>query len=308
MNARAARLRWRALPPNSRGVICMVISAAGFSGMAALVKVAGEALPTAQLTFFRCAFGLLFLLPVLLRIGLRASFATDRPWLHLARVGAGLSAMACFFYAIARAPLADVTALSFAKPLFVVLFAVLFLGEIVRWRRWTATAVGFLGVLIMLRPGGAGFDPHTLTALLGAAFVAVGVVLVKRMAASESHVTTLAWFAAVSTLATAGPAAAVWVPPGPDLWAVGALIGLLGVASQSFIVAAYRVGEASVVAPFDYTRLLFATGFGIWLFAEWPDGWTLAGAAVIIGSTIYIARREARLKPGEVRPAPPPPS
>lgn len=287
--------RWRALPPNTRGVLAMLAAAFGFSCMAVFVKIAGEDLPTAQVVFFRCAFGLIFLIPALHRAGWRASFATDRPALHGVRAMVGLVAMGCFFYALARAPLADVTALSFAKPLFVTAFAVLFLGEIVRWRRWTATAVGFLGVLIMIRPGGAGFDPDTLAALGGAACVAAVVILVKKMATTESHITTLAWFAVIATLATALPAAWVWVPPSADLWGVAAMIGLLGVISQSCIIAAYRTGETTAVAPFDYTRILMAAVFGVLLFDEWPDIWTGVGAAVVVVATVYIGRREARL-------------
>jgi len=287
---------WRGLPANSRGILAMLAAAFGFSCMAVFVKIAGETLPTAQVVFFRCVFGLLFLAPALHRIGWRKSFATDRPQLHGLRALVGLCAMGCFFYALARAPLADVTALSFAKPLFVIGFAVLFLGEVVRWRRWTATAVGFLGILIMIRPGGEGFDPDTLAALAGAACVAAAVILVKKMAATESHITTLAWFAAVATAATAIPAALVWVPPTPELWLMGALIGLLGVVSQSCIIASYRTGEASAVAPFDYSRILIAAVFGVILFNEWPDVWTLVGAAVVIASTVYIGQREARLR------------
>ena len=258
-----------------RGALWMLASAFGFSCMAALVKVAGETLPAAQVAFFRCVFGLLFLAPAILHAGLRTSFATTKPGLHLARSAFGVTAMFCFFIASANAPLADVTALTFAKPLFVIVIATLFLGEIVRWRRWTATAVGFLGVVVMIRPGGVGFDPDPLYALAGAALVAAVAGLVKQLAKTDSLLTTMAWFAAISTLATLGPALAVWVPPSPMLWGVCALIGLVGVASQSAIVAAYRSGEATAVAPFDYSRILFATALGIFLFGEWPDAWAL---------------------------------
>lgn len=280
---------------NLRGASWMLVSAIGFSTMAVLVKIAGETLPAAQVAFFRCVFGLAFLLPAILRAGPRAAFATTRPALHIARGTVGVTAMLCFFIAIASAPLADVTALTFAKPLFVILLATLFLGEVVRWRRWTATAVGFLGVVVMVRPGGDGFDPNTLYAVFGAACVAGAVILVKQIAKTDGHLTTLAWFAVFSSLVTCGPAAMVWVPPSPTLWVVCAGIGLIGVASQSAIVSAFRTGEATAVAPFDYSRILFATTFGVLLFDEWPDGWTLAGAAVVIAATIYIARREAAL-------------
>lgn len=287
--------RWLALPDNTRGAIWMLLAAAGFSSMSVFVKIAGEDLPAIQVAFFRCVFGFAFLMPALLRLGLRKSFATNRPGLHTFRAFIGMAAMLSFFYAIANAPLADVVALSFAKPLFVIGFAVLFLGEIVRWRRWTATGVGFLGVVVMMRPGQEGFDPDTLAALSGAAFVALAVVLVKLLSKTESHMSTMAWFAGVSSIATAIPAAIVWAPPTPELWAVGVMVGFLGVISQSFILSAYRTGEATAVAPFDYSRIIFATVLGAALFNEWPDAWTLSGAAIVVAATIYIGRREAKL-------------
>ncbi|MEM6491458.1 MAG: DMT family transporter [Pseudomonadota bacterium] len=280
---------------NLRGALWMLASAIGFSLMAVLVKIAGADLPAAQVAFFRCVFGLVFLLPAILRAGVRDSFATRRFDLHLARGAVGVTAMLCFFVAIANAPLADVTAITFAKPLFVIVIATLFLGEVVRWRRWTATAVGFVGVVVMIRPGQQGFDPDTLYALFGAACVAGTVALVKTIAKHDGHLTTLAWFAVLSSLVTLGPALYVWVPPSPTLWVVCALVGLVGVASQSAIVSAYRIGEATAVAPFDYSRIVFAAGFGVLLFDEWPDVWTLLGAAIVVGATIYIARREAKL-------------
>lgn len=296
---------WDGLPANTRGALWMLAAALGFSTMATLVKQVGATLDSLQVVFFRSFFGLLALSPLLLRGGLRTSFVTRSPRLHLLRALAGVLAMNCMFYAIAHAPLADVTAISFAKPLFLIFLAMLFLGETIRWRRWSATAVGFAGVVIMVQPGASGFDPDLLVALAGTFFIAVAVTLIKKLSAEESTLAILAYFAVISTVLTLVPALLVWQWPAPEEWVLLGLIGVFGVAAQSCIVRAFRSGEATAVAPFDYTRLLFAGLYGYLLFDEVPGPWTLVGAGLIILATIYIARRETRLG-RKMAPAPPP--
>lgn len=153
----------------------------------------------------------------------------------------------------------------------------------------------------MLRPG-AGLDPAMLAALLQALSIAMAVVMVKKLPAAESTATVLISFAVLSTLFSVGPALAVWRSPTPEEWLLAVAMGLLGTASQAAIVRGYRTGEATALAPFDYARLVFASLLGLVLFAELPDAWTWAGVAVIMGSSLYIARREARL--GRTRPMP----
>ena len=184
--------------------------------------------------------------------------------------------------------------------------AVMFLGESVRWRRWSATVAGFLGVVVMLRPGAAEFDPAMLVALMQALAIAAAVTLVKRMPMSESNLTVLLYFAVISTLGTLGPALWVWRTPTWEEAGLAALMGLLGVGSQAAIVKGYRTGEASAAAPFDYSRLLFATLFGFVLFSEVPDAWTIMGAGIVVASTVYIARREARIGAAGPGPGPAP--
>jgi len=303
--AAAARFgaRFRALPANSRGAAWMLVSAVGFSAMAVLVKHLGQTLDSFQLAFFRSAVGLAVLIPFALHAG-PAALRTTAPRLHAGRALCGVTAMMCGFYAFTHLPLATATSITFAKPLFLIVIAVLFLGEVVRWRRWSATIAGFLGVLIMLRPGPDGLDPAMLAAIAQALAVAGTVVFVKKLPAGERHLAILFWFAAISTAVAIVPAVFVWRWPTPEEWALAGLMGVFGVGSQAAIVRAYRAGEATAVAPFDYARLLFATLFGFALFSEIPDLWTAAGAAVIIGSTVYIARREARLgRPGGGPPA-----
>ena len=284
---------WRGLPANTRGVVWVLVACAGFSAMLVLVKFLGRDLPSTQIAFFRCWVGLALLAPMIVRAG--PGILRSRAWkLHIGRALAGITAIGCGFYAFTHLPMATATAVTFTKPLFMIVLAMLFLGEIVRWRRGVATLVGFLGVLIMLRPGAGTLDPALLVSLMQALAIAIAVVLVKKVPKEEPNLTIMAYFAILSTAVMAVPAALVWQPMTAAHWAMGIGVGLFGVASQWAIINGYRIGEATAVAPFDYTRLLFAGGFGLLFFAEVPDLWTVAGAAVIVASTVYIARREAR--------------
>ena len=303
MTRAAAVQAWQLLPVNTRGAVWVLIAAAGFSGMAALVKLLGQTLDPFQIAFIRCVVGLVVLTPLVVRAG--PEILVTRSWkLHAGRGIAGVTAIGCGFYALAHLPLATATAITFTKPLFMIIVAVLLLGEVVRWRRWTATVVGFAGVLIMVRPGGGTFDPAMVVALVQALAIAIAVALVKKLPTTERNLTVLAYFAIISTTVMAVPAAIVWQPMTGELVLVAIAMGLLGVGAQAAIVQGYRIGEATAVAPFDYSRLLFATLFGLVLFTEVPDLWTFAGAAVIVVSTVYIARREARLGRSKSGPAP----
>ena len=289
------RGRWQALSPNHRGALWMIAAASGFTINAALVKSLGSTgMHPMQMAFARAFFALMALLPFLWREGLGA-LATRHPGVHLSRALAGSGAMIAGFFAMVLLPLADVTALSFTAPLFTIVVAVILLREKVRWRRWSATAVGFIGVLIMVRPGAGSIEPGALLALAMAAGIAIATVLVKRLPPNESKVAMLFWFCIASLALTVVPAILYWKPPSPSEWLLLAAIGTLGIASQSLIVRAYVAGEATFVAPFDYSKLLLAVLIGLLVFDETPDLWTLAGAAIIVGSTLYIARREARV-------------
>ena len=293
--------RWTALPANVRAAVWVLVAAVGFSAMGALVKLLSSRLDSFQLVFFRSLAGFMVMVPIALYTG-RHVWRTRHLRLHLARGAAGIIAVTCGFYALAHLPLATAIAITFTKPLFVIVLAVLFLGESVRWRRWSATAVGFVGVLIMLRPGAGTFEPAMLVALMQALAIAAAVTLVKKLPMSESNLTVLLYFAVFSTIGTLGPALWVWQTPTWTEAGIALTMGLLGVGAQAAIVKGFRIGEATAAAPFDYSRLLFATLFGFVLFSEVPDTWTVLGAGVVVASTIYIARREARV--GTASPGP----
>lgn len=218
----AARLAdgWQRLSPNHRGALWMVAASLGFTMSSAMVKSLASGhqgvggLDVFQIAFARALFSFALVLPFLLRAG-PGALRTRHPALHGIRAFAGSAAMVCGFYAVAQLPLADFTALSFTQPLFVTLLAVLVLAERVRWRRWLATAAGFLGVLIMVRPGAAAFDPAALVALASVLGIAIAVTIVKRLPPGESHATMLAYFCLMSLAITALPALVYWTPPTP---------------------------------------------------------------------------------------------
>ncbi len=286
--------RLAALPEAAQGVLWMLLAGLNFSLMAATVKWLGAGLDSFQIAFFRCAFGLALVLPFVLRAGLPA-MRTRHARLHVMRALAGILAMSAGFYALTHLPLADVAAVSFTRGMFIILLAVLFLGERVRWRRWTATGVGFLGVLIMLGPGSAGFEPVMLVALMQAFMAGVVVTLIRRLPTSERPITVLFYFGMITTPVSLVPALLVWTPVGWQELGLLALGAGFGVVGQACAIRAHRAGEASIIAPFDYARLVYATLFGFLLFADLPDRWTVLGAAVIVASSLFIWYRETRL-------------
>jgi len=289
------RERIAALPPNLRGAFWILGATMIWSSLDVTVKLLGRTLDPFQMAFFRCLFGGMAILPFVLGHGL-AILRTRRPGGHLLRTIAGYFSMGFSFYAVTYLPLAEATAISFTRSLFMVPLAVIFLNEIVRWRRWSATAVGFLGVLIVTRPFDLELQPATFIAIAAAACVAIVGVSIKQLSTTERPETIIFYFGAIGSLLALGPALMVWRTP--TLLELGGLlfIGAFGSLGQYCTVRGLRLAEATAVDPVDYTRLIFSVIFGLLIFAEWPDVWTFVGSAVIIGSTLYITRREARLR------------
>ncbi len=285
----AARLRRN----NLVGAAYVMAAAIGFTVVSILVKKLGNSeIGVFQTVAVRTVIGLTLLAPLFVRAGI-VPWRTQHLKIHLTRAVLGGTAVLTGYYAFMKLPLAEVTAISFTVPLFVTVAAVLFLGEIVRWRRWTATGVGFVGVLVVARPFEGAVELATMLAVAMALCIAFSVVLLKRFPAKESQLTMLFFFLVVSGLMAVVPAITEWQNPSMEEWLLLAGVGVIGLISQAIIIRAFRVGEASFVAPFDYVRLLFAGTAGVVFFAETPDVWTYAGAVLIIGSTLYIARREA---------------
>ena len=304
LRARAAiqsrQSRWLALPPGLRAILWVVLSGILFSFMGVFVKLLGTRLAIPQVAFFRALFGLAAILPFAIAAGPKV-LATKHPLGHLARGLMGATGMFCGFYAYTHLPLATATAYSFTKPLFLVLLAAVFLGETVRARRLTAMAVGFAGVLVMLRPH-AGIEVAALVALFGAATVAGVVVAIKVLVRTERPVTVMFYFGVISTTILAVPAWLVEAPPSGGDLLLPIAIGPAGASRHSPMTPAYTLTDATAIGPLDYLRLLYSAAFGYLIFGEVPDVWMWVGAGIIIASTLYIAHREAQL--GKPRPPP----
>jgi drug/metabolite transporter (DMT)-like permease len=288
------RQRFERLPGNIQGAAWLLLGGLCYTVVSALIKYLCQSLPFNEVAFFRCALGLLVILPSLLRHRF-VQMKSKRHLGHLWRAVLGTVSMLVGFYVLTKLALADATAVGFTAPLFVIVIAALVLGEKIRWRRWSATAVGFIGVLIMMRPGSHGFDPVLLLALFGALLTAAAVCVVKSLTGSENSSTMLVMMTVWGALFLLVPAIVVWQTPTLLEWGLALAMGTMATLGQSCIIRAYTAGEATAVAPFDYLRLPFSVAAGFWIFAELPSIWTVVGALVIIGSTLYIAHREAQL-------------
>ena len=292
-------VRLRVVSAPLQGALYMTAAAFCFSIMNVAIRIVSGELDPLQIAFFRNLFALAFMLPWLARAGL-TGLATRRIGTHLWRAAMGMLAMVCWFYSIALLPLAEAVALNFTVPLFATAGAALFLGEIVRARRWSATLVGFLGVLVILRPGFTELSPSMALPVLAAVFMALATLIVKSLSRSESPAAIVLYMNLILTPLSLVPALFVWRWPSWTALALLVLIGLLAALAHIALTRAYTKADASAVMPFDYARLPFVAALAFLVFGQVPDLWTWAGAAIIAGSAIYIARREAlvaRLRP-----------
>jgi drug/metabolite transporter (DMT)-like permease len=284
----------RRLPPNVQGALWLVSGGFIFTSTSVMIRLLSAEIESVQTAFFRAVLSVVLLLPMI-AAGRVKPWQSKRIAGHFWRTAMGTASMVLGFYAVSMLPLADATAIAFSQPLFSVLVAASIAGEKVRWRRWSATVIGFAGVIVMVRPGAGSLQLGALVALANAASVAVSIFLVKRLSNSEAPLMILTQFAIFSTLLLAVPAILVW--RWPDLWgwllAVG--VALSATVGQYFWVQAFKTGEMSAVAPFEYLRLPFAVFVGWLIWGEMPEVWTYLGAAIVIGSALYIAHREAQL-------------
>lgn len=293
--ARLLAARFGRLSPVTQGAAYMTLAALFFALMNTFVRFVSDAgVDATQIAFFRNFFALVFMLPWLLRTRF-AGGRTKRLFAHVWRGIVGLGAMNLWFLSIAVLPLAQATALNFTFPLFGTILAALVLKETVRLRRWSATLVGFLGVLVILQPWSTGVSWAALLPVAAAAFMAVSSVLVKSLSSTEKPATMVFYMNLIMTPLSLIPAAFYWVWPDLETWLWAAALGFFAAISHIMLTRAYVLADASVVQPFDYLRLPFIALIGYLLFGEVPDQWLWIGAAIIAASTFYIARREAQL-------------
>ena len=284
---------WSNQTPAMRGIVLMCLSTVAFSIMHGLVRFVSEVLPPFQIAFFRNIFGLAFLLPLLMRSRF-AMLRTKRIGLHALRGVVNVGAMLMFFMALSISPLAKVTALSFTAPIFMAILSVLILGERFRIYRWLAILFGFVGMLIILRPGLVAIDIGALLVTASAALWAVAMIIIKILSRTESSVTIVAYMGLFLGLFSIGPALWVWQPFGLETLAWLVLIGLFGSIAQMSLSQSLKETDPTALMPFDFLKLIWTALIGAWFFAEIPDIFTWIGAAVIFSSGVFIAFRERR--------------
>jgi drug/metabolite transporter (DMT)-like permease len=292
MDTSTTSIRTRSVSNVTKAALYMTAAAVCFALMNVLVRIASKNVPTMEVVFFRNMFALLAMTPWLATAGL-GGLRTRQIKLHITRAIVGVVAMIVWFAALVHVPLADAVALNFTLPLFIVLGAALLLGEGVGPRRWIATAVGFSGMLVILRPGFTDISVYSALPVLAAIFMAASMLLLKRISAHDRAGTAVTMMNLLMTPLSLVLALFVWQWPALNDYGVMALLGISAMAAHLFLARAFIHADASVVSLFDYTRLPFVALFAWILFGETAEIWTWLGAAIIIGSSVYIARREA---------------
>jgi drug/metabolite transporter (DMT)-like permease len=271
----------------------MLASTTFFGLMAITIRLASKSLPTFEIAFFRNAFGLLALMPVLLHGG--ASLRTQQLPRYLLRSAIGIGSMLAGFWAIGHLPLSQAISLSYSTPLFVTIAAVIWLGEEVRRRRWAAVIVGFLGVLIIVRPWSNAFSAGSLIAVLAAVLSAIVAIQIKQLSRVDPADTIVFYTYAFWVPLSLVPALFVWQWPHGIAWLWLVLIGIFGTGGQLLWTRALRIGEVSALTPISFMQLPLVAVAGYLLFDETISRWTIAGAAVIFAANAYIAHREVQL-------------
>jgi drug/metabolite transporter (DMT)-like permease len=283
--------RWNLISPNIRGACFVVVGAFLLIVMASLVKHLGETLPAFQVLFVRFLAGLIVITPLVWRMGPKI-VKTSKIHLHAARGFVGFMGNLCFFFALIHLTLADTVTIQFSRPMIMIIVAALFLNEVIGLKRGVVTILGFGGILLITKPFGGGFDPWFLVALGGTIFGTGVVLTIKLLSRTEETVTIMFYFALFTTLMAFIPALFVWQTPTWTEVVLLALTGTLGIVGQGLFTHGVGLGETSFVMPFDYMRIVYAFILGIIWFAETPGWWSYGGAAIIIGSSVYLLRTE----------------
>ena len=283
--------RWNGLPGNLRGILWITLGTIAFALNDVLIKLLGRKFSPLELAFCRYSIGLIILSPVFFRMGV-SGLKTKRIGIHLLRLIFACTAQIGIFYAVIHMFLADVTAITFSRPLFTTIISVIILSELVSYKRWVATAIGFVGVLIMVRPGHAGFDPVAVIAVMSACTFAFTNVPIRLMSTTEPPTRILFYYHLGGVAIFSAPAVWLWKLPVGSEWFLLIGIGILTTIGMTGFIRAFSVGEANTVGPMEYVRLIYAGILGYMVFGEIPDLWTGLGAGVIIAATLYIVRQE----------------
>jgi drug/metabolite transporter (DMT)-like permease len=273
--------------------IALVLASTIFLGISDVTaKYLSATLPSIEIAWIRFLVFAIIMTPAMMPGSPLYALHTNRLGLHLVRGAALLGSSLFFISGLRFLPIAEASATGFVAPLFVTALSIVFLGEKVGLRRWIATGVGLVGVLIILRPGTGAFHPAAFFPLVSALAWACTLIMTRMMSGTERAITTMTYSSIAGLFILSALVPFVWVTPTWHDIAFGILIGVASTAGQWIVVLAFRYADASVLAPFSYTQLLWVSVLGFLVFGEVPDVYTITGAAFIVASGLYTAHRE----------------
>ena len=283
---------WDGLSSNLRGAVLFIAGSLLFSIMIALIKIAGERLHVTEILFFRQLTMTLIAAPVIIA-GWPQSMHSARPGLQVIRVAMAFMAMLLGFLAFIKLTMAEATVIAFSKTFFTTILAIFLLGEIVRAARWIALVAGFVGVGIIVWPDSEfGLNIWHIMSIISAVCVSVVMIIIRILARLDQPVTILTYQAVGVGVLMIPPTIWFWQMPTAFEWGLLVAIGVISAVAQYLNILAFKAGEASALAPLEYSRLLFATVLGFWMFNEWPEPQVWLGAAIIIVAAMYMMHRE----------------
>lgn len=277
----------------NRGVFWMIVSCIAFSSMWVLIRHASHDVHAFVIVFFRNAIGTLVLVPMMVRN--KGLMQIGRMRANSRRAVSGFIATTATFYAVSHAPMATALSINYTAPLFATVGAVLFLGEKIHARRVVALAIGFAGMLIVVRPGALPMTPGVLAAMVSAVATAFSIIAIRQLVAIDDSRAVAAWTFVMMTPPSLAMALAVWTMPPAHVWPILIAIGCVAAVGQLSMNRAFALAEASAVLPYDFVRFGLVTIAGIALFGERLDAMTILGGVIIFGATVYLAVRERQV-------------
>ena len=281
------------MPVTLQASLMMMLALFLFTTMGICIRLSSAFVPVIEVVFFRNFLAVLIMAPVLIRKGL-PSIKMNRKRLFFGRASINFIGMLSGFTAVTLIPLAEMTALSFTGPIFVTMGAALFLSEAIRLRRIMAIAVGFVGALIILRPGLVDVSLGAMLALVSALSIAAATLIVKKMTETEQASAIVFWMVMLQAPIAFVPMLFVWEWPTWEQWFWGFMLGCLSTTAQRLYSRAFTTGDVGSIAPFDFTRLPFVIAIGFVVFSELPDVWTIIGGTVIFAASIFAGQTESR--------------
>ena len=291
--------RWQTLPGNVRGSLIILIASLASVTMSSLIKHVGQTIPVVEILLIRQIIVLIIISPVIFR-NLGTVFRSSAYGLHFLRASLSGIAMYTGFTAVVKMALAEVTAITFARTLFTTILAIIFLKEIIGMRRWTSIIIGFVGVLMIVRPDPDSINIYALMAIISALCVSGIHIVMRKVSQIDKPSMIMAFQSTFIALVMAVPAYYQWVVLNWNQMIYLLIIGILMSLMQWLFIQALKAGEAAAIAPMEYVRLLYAGIIGIIFFAEIPTVWTLSGAVVIVASTLYTMHRNAVKSPQKI--------